>query len=310
MSHDPYPSRFADEPTMLPRQDPVVRRDPRFPCPIGEAQLAAYERDGFMVLENVFDEAEVAELRRHAEALRTGQDRLEPGTVIREPGRDDDGAVRSVFAIHQQSEGFAALVADERLAGLAASLLGDEVYVHQSRLNFKPPFHGKEFYWHSDFETWHTEDGMPRMRALSMSIMLDDNHPQAGPTMFVPGSHQRYVTCVGRTPEDHYKASLRKQEYGVPDHDSLRRLVADGGIAAPAPKAGSVVVFDCNTMHGSNGNITPYGRSNAFVVFNAWSNRLVAPFGETRPRPEFIAHREVAEPIAPVRRDAARRRAA
>src|SRR5690606_26110470 len=81
-------------------------------------------------------------------------------------------------------------------------------------------------------------------------------------------------------------------------------------ISAPAPKAGSVVVFDCNTMHGSNGNITPYGRSNAFVVFNAWSNRLVAPFGETRPRPEFIAHREVAEPIAPARRAAARRRAA
>jgi ectoine hydroxylase len=309
MTQDPYPSRVADQPTMLPRLDPVVWRDPRFPCPIPEAQVSAYERDGFMVLENVFDASEVAALRRHAEALRAEQARLQPGTVIREPGRDDDGAVRSVFAIHKQSDAFAALVADRRLAGLAASLLGDEVYVHQSRLNFKPAFHGKEFYWHSDFETWHTEDGMPRMRALSMSIMLDDNHPQAGPTMFVPGSHQRYVTCVGRTPDDHYKASLRKQEYGVPDHDSLRRLVDEGGIAAPAPKAGSVVVFDCNTMHGSNGNITPYGRSNAFIVFNAWSNRLVAPFGDTKPRPEFIAHREVDGPIVPAP-EAARRRAA
>ncbi|MBE0592279.1 MAG: phytanoyl-CoA dioxygenase family protein, partial [Gemmatimonadales bacterium] len=273
MTEDPYPSRVAAEATMLPRLDPVVRRDPRHPAPIDAAQIDAYERDGFMVLEGVFDQAEVDALRRHADELRDARATLEAGTVIREPGKDDEAAVRSVFAIHRQSDGFAALVADRRLAGLAGSLLGDEVYVHQSRLNFKPAFHGKEFYWHSDFETWHVEDGMPRMQALSMSIMLDDNHPQAGPTMFVPGSHRRYVTCVGRTPEDHYKASLRKQEYGVPDHDSLRRLVEEGGIAAPAPRAGSVVVFDCNTMHGSNGNITPFGRSNAFVVFNAWSNR-------------------------------------
>jgi len=310
MTEDSYPSRVAAEATMLPRLDPVVRRDPRHPAPIDAARIDAYERDGFMVLEGVFDEAEVDALRRHADELRDARATLEAGTVIREPGKDDEAAVRSVFAIHRQSDGFAALVADRRLAGLAASLLGDEVYVHQSRLNFKPAFHGKEFYWHSDFETWHVEDGMPRMRALSMSIMLDDNHPQAGPTMFVPGSHRRYVTCVGRTPEDHYKASLRKQEYGVPDHDSLRRLVEEGGIAAPAPRAGSVVVFDCNTMHGSNGNITPFGRSNAFVVFNAWSNRLVAPFGDTRPRPEFIAHRKVDGPIPLTPESAGRRRAA
>src|SRR5690606_15441393 len=86
MTQDPYPSRVADQPTMLPRLDPVVWRDPRFPCPIPEAQVSAYERDGFMVLENVFDASEVAALRRHAEALRAEQARLQPGTVIREPG--------------------------------------------------------------------------------------------------------------------------------------------------------------------------------------------------------------------------------
>src|SRR3546814_3200003 len=56
------------------------------------------------------------------------------------------------------------LAADERLAGVARFLLDDTVYIHQSRLNYKPGFQGKEFYWHSDFETWHVEDGMPRMR--------------------------------------------------------------------------------------------------------------------------------------------------
>src|SRR5690606_13710231 len=122
MSEDPYPSRIAAEATMLPRLDPVVRHDPRYPSPIADAQAAAYERDGFMVLEDVCDAIEVAVMRRQAEALRAGHGGLDAGTVIREPGRDDDGAVRSVFAIHRQSDAFADLVADRRLAGLAASL--------------------------------------------------------------------------------------------------------------------------------------------------------------------------------------------
>ena len=45
-------------------------------------------------------------------------------------------------------------------------------------------------------------------------------------------------------------------------------------------------------MHGSNGNITPFPRANAFMVYNAVSNRLVAPFGPKTPRPEFIAARK------------------
>jgi ectoine hydroxylase len=61
-----------------------------------------------------------------------------------------------------------------------------------------------------------------------------------------------------------------------------------------------VILFDCNMMHGSNGNITPFPRANAFFVYNAVANRLQAPFGAATPRPRFIAARDVEEvrPIA------------
>ncbi|HSR56204.1 MAG TPA: ectoine hydroxylase, partial [Alphaproteobacteria bacterium] len=65
-------------------------------------------------------------------------------------------------------------------------------------------------------------------------------------------------------------------------------------------KAGTVIIFDCNTLHGSNSNITPFARSNAFLVFNARANALKSPFGATKPRPEFIAARDTAEMIKPV----------
>lgn len=297
---DLYPSRLKQRPEWLERRDPVVHGRPGEEPPVGRELIEHFVRDGFVVLEDVFSAGEVKALVREAEALRQ-RGGLIPESRISERGMEGVDAVRSVFAPHRQSDVFERLAADERLAGLARFILGDDVYIHQSRINYKPAFRGKDFYWHSDFETWHTEDGMPRMRALSMSVMLTDNHPHSGPTMFMPGSHMNYVTCVGETPDNHYRESLRKQEYGVPDGDSLSRLAGQGGIVGPAPKAGSVVIFDCNTMHGSNSNITPYERINAFFVYNAWSNRLIDPFGQTEPRPEFVAHRQVGEPIRPLR---------
>ncbi len=297
---DLYPSRQRAEPHWLERRDPVVHGVPGQAPPIDQALIDGFAQNGFMVLEEVFSAEEVRRLASEARSLRK-QDGLQPETRISERGETGAEAVRSVFAPHEQSMVFARLAADPRLAGLARYILGDEVYIHQSRINYKPAFRGKDFYWHSDFETWHTEDGMPRMRAVSMSVMLTDNHPQSGPTMFMSGSHKSYVTCVGQTPEDHYRESLRKQDYGIPDTESLSKLADQGGIAAPAPKAGSVVIFDCNTMHGSNSNITPFERINGFLVFNAWSNRLIEPFGRTRPRPEFIAHRKVQSPLRPLK---------
>jgi ectoine hydroxylase len=59
-----------------------------------------------------------------------------------------------------------------------------------------------------------------------------------------------------------------------------------------------VILFDCNTLHGSNGNITPFPRSNAFFVFNAWSNRPQRPFAAAKRRPEFLGARAPEAPIA------------
>ncbi len=64
----------------------------------------------------------------------------------------------------------------------------------------EPGFKGKGFNWHSDFETWHSEDGMPRMRCLSCSIVMTDNNEFNGPLMLIPSSQKYFIPCVGRTP--------------------------------------------------------------------------------------------------------------
>lgn len=293
---DDYPSRIGTTAGVMPRLDPVLH-DPRgvdTPGPLTPEQLEAFDRDGYLVLDRAFTDGEMDACMRELETFGTDPARRNRPETIIEP---ESESVRSVFAVHRDSEVFADLAADPRVADVARQILGSNVYVHQSRVNLKPAMTGKEFFWHSDFETWHVEDGMPRMRAVSASVAMTENTEFNGPLMLVPGSHRSYVTTVGETPERHYETSLRRQEIGVPDEESLRRLVDEGGIIAPKAARGSVIFFDCNTMHASGVNLSPYPRSNAFFVFNSVENLVAEPFSGQSPRPEHIAAREQVQPL-------------
>ncbi len=286
---DLYPTRIDDQPRIVDRVDPVVYSDPVTRGPLDYAQLDDFEHKGFLHVPEFFSGDTVATLQdalHHTRQAEAGSGRAE---VVEEP---DSGEVRSVFAVHRDYPVFGELCRDQRLLRAVFQLLGSDAYIHQSRINFKPGFRGKEFYWHSDFETWHAEDGMPRMRAVSCLIPMTPNNQYNGALMLIPGSHRHYISCVGETPQNHYKQSLKQQRTGVPDDDSLRWLVDKYGIEAPATGPGSVLFFDCNVMHGSNSNISPFPRSNVFMVFNSVYNTLQAPFSADSPRPEFLATRQ------------------
>lgn len=291
---DLYPSRGGLKGNIVPRNHPTVWASATTQPPVERSLVEQYERDGFLVLRDIFTPEEVSNLQAELDRLRSDAQTVERPEIITEKGSRQ---VRSIFKVHALSEVFARLAADQRLAGLASYLLGDDVYLHQSRLNYKPGFHGKEFYWHSDFETWHVEDGMPLPRALSISVSLTDNTPHNGPLLVMPGSHKHYVVCEGETPPDNYQMSLKAQETGVPSDENLTRLAEMGGLVDTAGPAGSVLIFDSNLMHGSNSNITHLPRSNAFFVYNALSNAVEAPFCDQPPRPEFIATRENISPL-------------
>ncbi|HKS45086.1 MAG TPA: ectoine hydroxylase, partial [Amycolatopsis sp.] len=232
---------------------------------------------------DVFDLVDEMTRLAETDTLR-GDDR-----IVRENG---NGAVRSVFDVHRLSDVVDDIIRRPEVVGIARQILGSDVYVHQSRLNFKPGFTGGPFYWHSDFETWHAEDGMPRPRAVSCSIALTDNYPFNGGLMVMPGSQRTFLPCVGETPDDYYKSSLKEQEVGVPSDQDITRLAAEHGIDQFTGPAGSALWFDSNIMHGSGNNITPYPRSNIFVVFNSVENTLVEPYAAAKPRPTFVGSRD------------------
>ncbi|GGT66164.1 MULTISPECIES: ectoine hydroxylase [Streptomyces] len=278
---DLYPTRGTDE-VLTPRRDPVV-------WGAGGPHLESYERDGFLAEPGLLTDDEVAVYKREL-------DRLIADPAVRQDERAiverATGSVRSVFEVHRISEVFARLVRDERVVGRAREILGSDVYVHQSRINVKPGFGASGFYWHSDFETWHAEDGLPRMRTVSVSIALTENHDTNGGLMIMPGSHRTFLGCAGATPKDNYKRSLQMQDAGTPSDEALTSLADAHGIRLFTGRAGSATWFDCNAMHGSGDNITPYPRSNVFIVFNSVENAAVEPFAAPVRRPEFIGARD------------------
>lgn len=137
------------------------------------------------------------------------------------------------------------------------------------------------------------------MRALSVSVFLTESHEFNGPLMLIQRSQETYIRCGGSTPENNYENSLRRQEYGVPAQAALEALLEDEEIVAPKGPAGSVLLFDCNTMHGSNGNLSPTPRVNLFAVYNSVQNAMIEPFCERPRRHEFLAERTL-EPIEPL----------
>ncbi|MFD7528395.1 MULTISPECIES: ectoine hydroxylase [unclassified Streptomyces] len=285
---DLYPTRGTAEMT-TPRQDPVIWSPPGAPGPVAVRDLQGFERDGFLTVDQLITPDEVAVHHRELERLIADPAVRADERSIIEPKSQK---VRSVFEVHRISEVFARLVADERVVGRARQILGSDVYVHQSRINVKPGFGASGFYWHSDFETWHAEDGLPNMRAVSVSIALTENHDTNGGLMIMPGSHKSFLGCAGETPRDNYKKSLKMQDAGTPSDEALTKMADRHGIKLFTGKAGSATWFDCNCMHGSGDNITPYPRSNVFIVFNSVDNAAGEPFAAPARRPEFIGARD------------------
>lgn len=282
---DLYSSREEEE-KIIKRIGPTLYRNK----PIGEYSMYSrerkeYEKNGFILFPNFFAPEEVHELNEELQKLAIDKTLQSKDEFIHEP---ENNELRSIFNQHLVSPLFDKYSKDVRILDKVQQILGGDVYIHHSRINIKPAYKGKSFPWHSDFETWHCEDGLPECRCLTAWIMLTDNTEFNGPLYLIPGSHKYYVSCKGRTPEENYKQSLRKQEYGVPSLDAIKTLTKDSELVSAHGKAGTLVIHDGNVMHGSPDNISPMPRTNAFFVYNSVENKPIKPFGAKKSRADFL----------------------
>ena len=152
-------------------------------------QLQQFDELGYVMLQDVFDPAEVGVLREELPRIYA-MDRPEVW-------RESTGVVRTAFAAHRYSEPFNCIGSHPRLIGPVQQLLDGDVYIHQYKINAKAAFDGDVWQWHQDYGTWARDDQMPEPRAMNIALFIDDVTEFNGPLWVIPGSHKQGVLEAG-----------------------------------------------------------------------------------------------------------------
>ncbi|MEZ5730457.1 MAG: phytanoyl-CoA dioxygenase family protein [Burkholderiaceae bacterium] len=238
-----------------------------------QAQLDAFEREGYLFFPSLFSREEMKVL--HDEVPRIYRE-FRPEII-----REKDGVTpRTAFASHTYSEVFARLGRHPRMVEPVSQIFGEDVYMHQFKINGKQAFDGDVWQWHQDYGTWQRDDGMPQARAMNVAIFLDDVTEFNGPLWFIPGSHRDGVVAAG------HDLGTTSYPLWTLDNDKVAELVAAGGIVAPKGPAGSMMIFHGCLVHGSPSNMSPWNRVIIYLSLCAVSNHSTK-----FKRPPYIAHR-------------------
>jgi L-proline 4-hydroxylase len=239
-------------------------------------QLQQFDREGYLFFPSLFRPDEIKVLVDEVPRLYA-QRRPEN---VREKGSD---AVRTNFAAHMYSIPFAKLARHPRMVEPIMQLLGEELYMHQFKINGKMAFDGDVWQWHQDYGTWKNDDLMPEARAMNVAIFLDEVNEFNGPLMLIPGSHK-----LGVLEADHDTSTTSYPLWTI-NHDTIGKLVERGGIAAPKGPSGSMILFHSCLVHASTSNLSPWNRVSVYLSLCAVSNHI-----RRFKRPGYIAHRDFA----------------
>ena len=251
---------------------------------LGDEQISRFERDGFLLLPNLFSPREV-ELMRSA---------LAPVFAERDPANIREkmsGEVRTAMGLHTRSAAYAKLVRHPRLLEPAFQLLSDRLYAQQVKVNVKAAFEGEAWQWHYDFATHRNEDGVAQPLALNLHVFLDDVREFNGPLYFIPGSHRH------GPPAATLDTTSTSYPLWVVDRESVTRLVDGHGIVSATGTAGTALIFGDCLVHASPPNLSPWGRRIFSLIVNPVEN------AQTRfARPDYMHHRDFS-PLVPLADD-------
>ncbi len=242
-------------------------------------QIKHFHEEGYLFLPETFTPEECAFLRDEALEIYR-HDRPEVW-------REKSGAPRTAFAAHLYNDAYGLLGRHPRMIEPVEQIFGEQVYMHQYKINAKASFTGDVWQWHQDYGTWARDDGMPDPKAMNIAVFLDEVMPINGPLMLVPRSHTAGVLKA------EHDTSTTSYPLWTLDEATVTKLVDQGGVVAPTGKPGGLLMFHGNLVHGSAGNITPYPRKIVYLTLNAVSNYIRTPT-----RAEFIAHTDFS-PIIP-----------
>ena len=223
---------------------------------ISQAQVDVYNRDGFIVVPDVFSPEEVAELRQVTEGFVEKSREVSAHTPLYdlEDGHTAEAPkVRRLKTPQDFHETYARAYRHPRLVEVLVKLIGPDVRFQNAKLNMKAAAGGAPVEWHQDWAFYpHTNDDL-----LAVGIMIDDMTLENGALQMVPGSHK------GPTFDHHAEGCF----CGAINDPAADEIYAN---AVPLTgTAGSVSIHHVRAVHGSLPNASNGDRRLLLLQYTA-----------------------------------------
>lgn len=219
-----------------------------------DAQVAAFEEDGFLVVPNLLDAEEVDLLgkiaRADQEMLATALDRLDAaGNVTKLALRNE---------LHDDT--YSAIVRSERMVRTAEQLLGGEVYHYHHKMSLKEPRVGGAWEWHQDYGYWY-DNGCLFPYMASCMIAVDRSTRENGCLQVIRGSHH-----MGRI--NHMMVGTQTGA----DPERVEKCLERLELVYCEMEPGTGLFFHGNLLHRSDANTSDLPRWTLIGCYNAARN--------------------------------------
>ncbi|MFC0266880.1 phytanoyl-CoA dioxygenase family protein [Kushneria aurantia] len=227
-------------------------------------QIDRFHRDGYLVVENVFNVDELEALnndfenwldasRHHCAAYGETLDHRPRFDV----GGDHSPAhpsLRRVSSPTEISDAYLQVAADSKMADMVFEIIGaGGVRLHHSKINAKLPGTETQVKWHQDFLfTPHSNDDL-----ITALLMIGDVTTDNGPLQVIPGSHRQEL----------YSHWQDERFTGTVDSTVIERECAE--LVECTGPAGSVCFMHTRLLHASAPNASAHPRTLFIVVYSA-----------------------------------------
>lgn len=257
---------------------------------LSDAQIASYHEDGFLRIPDAYTAEEVEHLRADMNWMIETWAEVESGwsgpwrKELMDSETEAKTKLVSMHDLHFYAQSWMSAITKPSVAEAMSQLLtgdadgpeGAPVEVHHSTMHVKPPETGHPFPMHQDWAFYkHADD-----RYIDALVHLDDTSHANGEIRFLKGSHKSgpldHITShTNENGEDEEcTPQLSQSEFRLEDTE-----------AVPA-KAGDLVLFNINTVHGSHINSTGDMRRMVRVGYKHPANQQIE--GQSWGRPGVI----------------------
>ena len=221
---------------------------------LNDEQVAAYHRDGSILVKAMFNEKEMDLLGR---AAREDQE-LDHRSQSRADG--EGGAVRLSLWNHPGNGIYGMFARCARIVDSMEKILEGEVYHYHSKMILKDPEVGGAWAWHQDYGYWYQNSVLFPLLS-SVMIAVDPATQKNGCLQVLKGSH-----LMGR---------VNHQISGEQAGADLERVAEAAKVLETVHvemDAGDAIFFHCNLLHRSDRNASPNPRWSLICCYNAARN--------------------------------------